>query len=832
MGVYFRPPLKRYHRSLLLVLLLTATGSLLHAQRPDGPRPEMKGRVIGRVFDENSEPLPFSSVALVGARDSIITGTIGKANGDFKLDAVPAGRFTVRISSMGYEDLDVAVVMTPAKPEQDLGDLRMKVSQHVLKEAEVVGEASKVNLRVDRRVYNVEKDLSVRGGTGEDVMKNVPGLGVDVDGNVTLRNASPRILVDGRPTTLTLDMIPADDIERVEVITTPSAAFEANTTGGIVNVVLKKSDRPGYSGQLQAGAGTNGRANTSGNLNVKEDPFTFTFSGNYNMSDVTTRSETDRIDRSDGQDIGSFLQDGENDSQRRMRGARAGIDWNVTNRNTLSGSFSFHRRGYEQLDDQTFANSDALGSVTTYGTQVNEQENDGGETRAQLGFRRKSPKEGREWTADLTWNRSDRGSTSYFTTTTLGDTPDGRSRVQHNEGSTLGDQLTFQLDAQHPVNDANKIDFGARSSWRIEESVLDSWVTDTAGVARYDSVLSNRYDVTDIVNALYGNWSRKLTDRWSLMAGVRVEMTDLVAELPSKGERYTYRYPDGTNDLEKVFFPSVYLSRKWEGLREFQINFSRKINRPNFWQVMPFVMFSDSRSFRIGNPALGPELTWIGEVNHLLPIGSPKNNWLISAFTKYTTGVITSYVYPKPDEPEVLVSTFVNGDDSWTYGFDNTLKLEPRKGMQLTIGAIAQYVEVGLSSINARNSGWTFNGKVNASQRFGAKWTAQVNGEYEGERPVPQGVSLPQYGLDLSVNHEPNKRWSFTFGLNDAFDTRRWGNVYDTETVYQESYRRRDSRHARFTLTWKFGEQNMSLFRRRGGQRREPGADGGEGGEM
>ena len=817
-----------FARNLLVPAFLLAT-ACTQAQRPGGQRPEMKGRIIGRVFDEASkERVPFASITLLTPRDSVVAGALGKANGDFTLVGVPAGRFTLKISSLGFEELALEVTMTPQHAEQDLGDLRLKPNSAMLAPAEVVGETPRVSLQIDRRVYNVAKDLSVRGGTGEDVMKNVPGLSVDVDGNVTLRNSSPKILVDGRPTSLTLDMIPADDIERVEVITTPGASFEASATGGIVNVVLKKSDRPGYSGRLQAGAGTNGRANANANISVKEDPFSVNASGNFNRSGNNTKAETDRTDRVLGEPTALFHQDGISDGARLGGGGRASIDWNVTNRNTLSASYNFNRRGYENRDDQAFMNRDATGVEIDHGTQVNDQENGGSEQRAQIGMRRKSPTEGREWTADLNWNHSDRNSLSTFTTATDTGAAPEVLRIQRNEGSTLADQITFQLDAQNPTTGKNKFDWGLRAAGTQAESALDAAATTTASIPRYDQTLSNN----DYVYAAYGNWGRKLTEHWSLLGGLRVEVTDLTAELPVRNERFTYRYPNGSDDLEKIFFPSLYVSRKWEGVREFQVNLSRKVNRPNFWQVMPFVMFSDSRSYRIGNPALGPEFTWIGEVNHLLPIKDPRNTWLTSVFSKYTTGVITSYAYAKPDDPSVLVSTFVNGDDSWTYGWENTLKFEPRKGMQVLIGGTAQWIEVGLASINARNSGWSFNGKLNASQRFAKTLSLQVNGEYEGQRPVPQGFSMAQYGVDLSMAYEPNKHWTFTASVNDLFDTRRWGTVFDTPTVYQESYRRRDQRNLRVNITWKFGEQNSSLFRKRNNPRREPGAEGGEGGEM
>lgn len=812
-------------------LILTAGAGM--AQPPGTPQGKVQGRVLQAA---TSEPVEYATIALLAQRsDSVITGTLARGNGDFVLGSVPAGTHRLRVSSVGFETLLLEVTVDPRQPAQDLGDLRLNASAVSLEVAEVTAERSQVSLQVDRRVYNVDKDLSSRGATALDVMKNVPGLSVDVDGGITLRNASPQLLIDGRPTTLSLEQIPSEEIERVEVITTPGAAFDAGTTGGIVNVVLKKSTRPGYSGQLQGGAGTNGRLQGSGNLNMKEDPIAMTLSYNANLSDNLTDSETDRIDRENGEDIGTFTQDGESSSERLMHGGRLGVDLNLTNRSTLSVSQSVRSRGHQSDDEQDFVNSDPAGTITSYGEQVNTQEHEGRDLTSQLAWRHTSPKPNKEWTADLTYNRGDRSNGSTYTTTTHspdGGDAEGSPRVQQSSGTTEERQWTFQFDAADPLNERHKVDWGGKGAYKLEHNVLDVQVSDSGAAFVTDSVLSSEYRITDGTAAAYINWAHKLTDHWSLLAGLRLEPTFFEAELPDAEETFSYRYPDGGHDLDKAIFPSLYFSRKWADAREFQVNFSRKINRPRFWQVMPFVMFSDSRSYRIGNPALAPELTGIGEVNHLLPFGTGgRSNWLTSAFVRYTADVITSYTYPKPDDPEVLVSTFVNGDASWTYGWDNTVKLEPRTGLQITLGAVVQYVEVGLTSGTEplRNSGWMFTGKMNASQRIAKDWVLQVNGEYEGPKPVPQGHSLANYGVDLSVGADLNKRFNLVASLNDVFNTRRWGSVYDTDQFYLESYRRREQRYARLTLTWKFGEQNTSLFRRKGQQRREPGQDGGEG---
>jgi len=361
--------------------------------------------------------------------------------------------------------------------------------------------------------------------------------------------------------------------------------------------------------------------------------------------------------------------------------------------------------------------------------------------------------------------------------------------------------------------------------------------TDTSA-ARRDPTLSNDYHITDLVNAAYVNWTHKLGEHWGLQAGLRAEQSWFQADITDPGstdgsrKRFSYQYPKDGGDLLKALFPALYFSRKWEGSREIQFNFSRKINRPNFFQVMPFIMFSDTRNVRIGNPALSPEFIDVAEVNHLLPFKkNPRSNWLTSVFLRHTDAVITGFAYPLPEDPKILVSTFINGRESWTYGWENTIKLEPFKGAQLTVGGTAQYVEIaaGNGATALRNNGWQLNAKLNLNVRLPKDWSFQINGEYEGRRPQPQGYAIPNGGVDVSMGKDFGKHWSAQMLVNDVFYSRLWGTVLDTPTLYQETERRREMRFVRLQLTWKFGEQDTSLFRRKQQQRRDPGTGGGEG---
>ncbi|MDX9752121.1 MAG: carboxypeptidase regulatory-like domain-containing protein, partial [Flavobacteriales bacterium] len=405
----------------LLLALLWCMALPMAAQPPGGPGPRQpaNGKVYGRVLDAATrKPAEFATVAVrLQRNDSLLGGTIVRANGDFSVEGLPLAPVTVEVSFIGFGSTTRQVDLGPGAREVDLGNLLLEPDAQLLQEVEVTGRASQVVMKADRRVFNVERDLSTRGGTGTDVMKNVPGLSVDAEGNVELRGGSPQVLIDGRPSAITLDQLPSEEIERVEVITNPSVAFDASSTGGIINVVLKKNTKPGYFGQLQAGIGTNDRYQASGNLNVKEGRFGFNLGYNWNTSNNITTGRTERIDRANGEDLRHYRQDADNDHTRSMHGGRFGVDYEISNRNTISFSQSVRSMRMAGDDRQVFR-TDSSGTGTS-GHQYNTNNGENLSLSSQLLFRRKGPKEGREWTADVTYNRWQRDSRSAFATTTF-----------------------------------------------------------------------------------------------------------------------------------------------------------------------------------------------------------------------------------------------------------------------------------------------------------------------------------------------------------------------------------------------------------------------------
>lgn len=817
-------------RSSFLVLSMGLL-STAFAQAPAQRRPP-QGQLQGRVLDGSTKgPVEFATVTVMHAsKDSILGGAMVQGNGDFRVERLPVGPMRVRVAFMGYRTLERATALSPTAPELDLGDLLLEPDQVLLKEAEVVRERATTMMQVDRRVFNVEKDLSAQGGSAVDVMRNVPGLSVDVDGNVEMRGGNPMVLVDGRPTTMTLEDIPAGEIERVEVITNPSVVFDAGTSGGIINVVLKKNTRPGYFGTVQAGAGTNDRYQGGLNLSMRDGRWGLNLSYNYNTGRNLTDARTDRTERLGELITGTFSQRTDASSKRAGHGGRLAVDYRVNNRNTLTFSQSARGRSMSGDDRQTFSGTTA-GAPGTYGRQRNTEDQDHLSLTSALGLRHTAPEPGKEWVAEVIYNRWDRTSRSGFDTWSFaGDAELSTSpRLQANTGGSDFEQLTAQFDVTDPLNARNKLEWGFKSDQSWDRTWLDVMLhTPQSGGPVRDSALSNDYDIRNMINAAYVNWAHQLDSSWSLQAGLRFEQSWYDVTIKGMPGSFGYRYPDGSEDLARSIFPALYLARKWDGGRELQVNFSRKISRPRFWQITPFFMASDSRNARIGNPTLAPEMGNLAEVNHLLPFMDGKASWFTSVFGRYTENVITSYAAPMAGDSTILLSTFVNGTNSLAGGWENVLKFEPSKGPHFTLSGTVQYVDIGLQQGDGslRNQGINWEAGLLVNYRVRKDLVVQVNGDYDGPRIMPQGRSMSQYGVDISASYDITKQLAAVAAVNDVFFTRRWGNILDTPLLYQESYRRRDMRNFRITLTWKFGQQDASLFRRKQQQRRDGGGDG------
>ncbi|MEN9610436.1 MAG: hypothetical protein RLZZ628_1250 [Bacteroidota bacterium] len=794
------------------------------------------GRVYGKLVDASSkEPIAYASVAiysLATRKDSIIGGALTLDNGDFNIESLPLGRIKVRFSFMGFKQKDQMVVLNmPDNVELDMGNVAMENTAQSLKEVTVKAEKSTMQMNIDRKVVNVDKNLVASGGTAEDVLKNVPSVTVDMNGKPSLRNAETTVYMDGRPTNLTLNQIPADQIDQVEIITNPSAKFDANLTGGILNLVMKKNKKPGYNGVVSVGAGTSGQRNAMIALNIKQSPIGISLMYNINTRASLNQGYSNRQYLNLFEDPYSrrleqyFLQQNQNDFSNTHQMARLGLDYSINNRNTFTIAQMMGGGNFNVMSDQNFKEIGLKDSLIRTGLRHSEAQNQFRHATTSLTWKRTYPKKGEELVVDGQYQHTTNSNNNNLNTNSQYYIPNvankDSSDWQKNIGSGESNHGQMQVDYTNPLNDSSKLELGAKTFYR--EAITDLTVYKSANPNVADKFLSNHYILTDMINALYVNYSSRYQGI-GYQAGIRFEQSAFTGKfvVPDivknelKDTASTYNYPSSQNWF-KSLFPSLYLSKKFDDSHELQLNFSRKIRRAQHMEVMAIPMPIDQRSYRIGNPRLKPEMINLAELNYNLQFGEG-SNWLSTVYGRLVEDAIVSSV---DTAGKYIVNTFTNADQKTELGLDNSLRYVVNKNVDISLSL--NLFRLKLVSGALSREGWAYNSKTNINWKLPKDFTVQLSGNYESERVLLQGVQLPNYFADFAVKKTFFKVASLTFTVSDIFDTRRMiQHLTIANQELQMSMMRRDVRFFKVTFSMPFGKPDASIFKNRKKQQQQP----------
>lgn len=851
----------RNHLIILVMLLCSAVG---YAQpggnggkkggKGGGPS---TGKIYGKVIEEeNKKPIEYAVLQVFRAKTNpadssygeLISGGLTETNGDFNVDNVPVNeKFVLVVSFVGFGMKEVNFTLQPSGPglvEKDLGNIKLSIAA-TLGEVTIDGSDSDMRIEFDKRIYDVEKNPINAGGTGEDVLRNIPSLQVDMDGNVTMRNSPPQIFVDGRPTTLTIDQIPADAIQRVEVITNPSAKYDASGgAGGIVNIVMKHNRSMGYNGSLRLGMDSRPRYNGGADLNLREGKFNFFLNGNYNQRKSISTGSTDRtsytttpftqLDQSQTSvNLGYFLN------------GKIGVDYFADNRNTLTISQSLTRGKFNPTDeieartDSLIPNSELLPYSMYWRESVTNREfqNWG----SSVLFKHLFAKEGTEITADVNMNRIE----SDFMGDYVNRYSNAFSNTQRQSGGGKMQLYTAQTDFTSKVNENLKLEFGLRGAIRHYESIYDNFrlVDSTNQFVSIPGLLVN-YEYWDQVYAAYGNVSKNM-EKWKLQAGLRLESSDYQGELRDTTVKFRIQYP-------LSLFPSLFITRVINEKQDVQIAFSRKINRPSFMQLIPFVDYSDSLNVSRGNPLLRPEFTNLAELSYQNSY-SKKNVFIATAYARYITDLTIRNQITEFNEvmnQDIVVNTYDNAKSSAAFGLELVSRSNITEWFSLTLNLNLYNSSINGTNIsenfsNSLSSWWT---KTNAIVKLPSSFTFQALFDYSSKKALTvgssergggmggggfgggggpggfggtdntvQGYVRPTYSLDLSIKKEflKNKNMSLTVSMQDVLRTRVQYTHSETSLFIQDTFRRRDWQVVRIQFGWKFGKVDSSVFKRK-----------------
>lgn len=822
----------------------------------------MNGRMYGKIIEAQSgKGVEAASVQLIQSRldtvskkrkDVVIAGMLTKANGEFTLDNVPLfGQSKLKITAIGFtpveQNVGFDIKMQPGADmsamlnaiDKDLGNIKMEIDAQVLANVTVTGSKPLFQLGIDKKIYNVEKDVVSAGGTAVDVMKNVPSLSVDLDGNVTLRNNAPQIFVDGRPTTMQLDQIPADAIESIEIITNPSAKFDASGgTSGILNIVLKKNKKVGYSGSIRSNIDSRARVGLGGDFNLRQNKVNFFGAANYNQRKSIGTGFTERYSILD-QPNTLFHQDDRNVSKGNFKMFRGGIDYFITNRNTISisgtmGNGKFRPENISQLL------VDSLYTVkkTSYNERLTNSEGEFKFRNAQLSFKHNFPKAGRDWTADVTYNKRKNVNTSLiqsdFYNYPSNSITDQFFQQQNNTGS--GEGLVLQTDFTNPISEKSKLEMGVRASFNKSTSTSAFYIVNpNTGELVLQPASQVNYESADHVLAAYTSFSNQVKN-FGYQLGLRVESSGYDGKLLKTNESFS-------NDFPLSFFPSVFLSQKMKKDQELQLNYTRRINRPNFFQLTPFVDSADLLNPRIGNPDLKPEFTNSVELSYQ-KIFKNKDNFLATLYYKNTNDLITSFPdrYTNPvDGKDYNIYTFINANASYVSGLELIMKNKITKWWDLTSNLNLYTSKIDLEDPTQPKidqfASWF--GKLNNTFKLPKNFSIQLSGEYNSKTVLPpggsgsrgfgggmmmfgpsssaQGYVRANYSVDMGVRFEflKNRAASISLNMNDILRTRRYYVHTESPFFIQDVFRRRDPQILRLNFNWRFGKIDPNLFKRK-----------------
>ena len=841
------------------------------------------GRLYGKVIDSKTgKGLDGASVLLIGNRfdsttkkmkEVVLNTIITPSNGNFSFEGLAVfSKFKLRITAIGYKDYLQPVGFDIKMPQggaaaggdgpnrmaqmmsmadKDLGNIKLEVAESTLEAVTVTTTAKQLfEMGVDRKIFNVDKNLVSAGQTATEVMRQLPGVNVDIDGNVTIRNASPQIFVDGRPTTLTLDQIPADIIDKVELLTNPGAKFDASGgNAGILNVVLKKNKKVGYNGGLRAGIDSRFRLNGGGDINVRQNKINFFTSAQANQRRSLSWVDNER----NNVPIGSQLQskvttkgDGENDGY--FAFVRGGFDWFVDNRNTISVSANYNRGQFNNNQDQRIDStiSNVFSSYSNNITRVTSNfENFG----SQLSYKHNFAKNGHNISADVNYNSANNDGLTNLNIDTYdpSNNPKGAPFKQRNINSGYNRFLTTQIDYENPLTDNSKFEAGARIAVRDFRNDLDQF--------RFDNTLnqfvlvpraSSKYKFNDQVYAAYASYGFKVK-KWSYQLGMRVESSRYTGTLiggARSGQDTSFRV-----DFPLSLFPSAFITYKATEKADIQFNYSRRVNRPNFFQLIPFPDLTDPQNISIGNVALRPEFTNSFEVNYNYAYKRGAN-FLVGAYFKNSENLITRYQYkganPIVGGDSVIYNTFVNANSSYNYGIELTNRMPVVKWWDLTVN-----VNIYNSIINGNNieSGLrqeqvSWFAKWNNNFKLPKSYSIQLSADYQARTVLPpggggggggrfgggmmfgggvqttaQGYIDPRFSFDIALR----KDWtwkggnsaSLTLSMNDFLRTQLYKTFSESIFFNQFNERRRDPQVLRVNFNYRFGKFDASLFKRK-----------------
>ncbi|HEA29935.1 MAG TPA: TonB-dependent receptor [Leeuwenhoekiella sp.] len=815
-----------------LLAILLACSSIAFSQSSDLDNYKITGKVVD---NESGEPLEYATISVTNVDDpSDITGGITDPTGKFDV-TVPEGNYDIKVEYISFSPKNFN--NQEITKNFNLGTVSLAFATNSLNEVTVVAQKTTVDVRLDKKIYNIGQDLTTAGGTVSDALNNVPSVSVDVEGAISLRgNENVRILINGKPSAMAgfggtdvLGQLPANAIERVEVITSPSARYDAEGTGGILNIILRKKETLGFNGSLNLNAGIPERYGVTGNINYRTDKFNLFNTTGYNYRDSPGNAHFDtRYFTSDDFTPRFNRVTEDRDYNRLNRGfnTNLGMEYYLTESSSLTGTVFFR---HENDADLTLNNTDKYqdGDLVQQTVRRENERQDEDTYQFSLNYTNNIDEDGQKLTADFQYEYQDEQSPSFITeTATFDETEEGSTFLPSEDVSNQETQNEFLIQSDYvlPLGEDSQFEAGYRGNFEEEVTDYSLDVQDSiSGQLQRDPYVSNKFTYNENVNALYTQYGSKFGS-FSFLLGLRLENTQLKGVIDSRfsDEELTdyYGIPINT-DFDRNYlglFPTVNIIYEIAEEQNITLGYNRRINRPRGWFINPFPSRSSRTNVFQGNPNLNPAYSNAFDLGYLNRFEKLTLN--ASVYYQHETNSFERVQEPSGkffNEIEIIRTIPINLSSNDRIGAELGLLYNPADWLRLN-GSFNyfQFKTEGFfegTDYGATNNSYFARFSSKVSLPFKIDW--QTNAYYRGPSENAQTKTDGRYGVDLAFSKEIfNDNATISLNVQDLFNSQKRNATTITDRFIQDSEFQWRQRQATVSFIYRFNQQKRDQQRR------------------
>ncbi|MDY0779241.1 TonB-dependent receptor domain-containing protein [Tenacibaculum sp. IB213877] len=813
-------------RKLLLLVCFTSITSMF-AQKTANERSSQSITITGKVIEAKSkQPLEYATLVLTNIKTQKVLGGITDIQGNFSVDAA-AGTYDMKVEFIGFKTKTL-----PQKTITEnlhLGTILLSEDLETLDEVEIIAEKSTVEIRLDKKIYNVGKDMTIKGGNASDVLDNVPSVNVDAEGAVSLRgNENVRILIDGKPSALVglsgtdaLRNLPADAIEKVEVITSPSARYDAEGTAGILNIILRKGKITGFNGSTNLSVGNPDLLQVSTNLNYRTKKFNLFSNLGYSHRKGPGNANSDFTYFTNGVIDSLSTETRKYDRKNNNFNGSLGLEYYLNKNSSLTGTIFYRKNKGDDIATNNTEVFEPDGTERDLRTRRENNLEDDVDTQYSLNYTNNIDDKGQKLMIDLQYSENEGDENSLITNNGI--------LVERNSQLTNSISKLLQIDYVLPLGEKSQLELGHKAD--LQDLTSDFRVRNADGTPK-DPDISNAIDFKQYIYAYYAQFGSKI-DKFSYLLGLRAEYTDVDLLLLNTGEFSDKNYTK--------WFPTVNLGYEFSETNNVTLGYARRLRRPRHWFLNPFeTRSSDTYVFK-GNPDLNPTYTSSFDLGYTTRVSKVTLN--SSLYYQFSTDLIRAVSRVETRENgNVFVRQFLNINDENRYGFELTTNYNPTKWARLSAtfnyfkfkteafnytysyispedGSTITETEV-LPEVNSDSWFARFNSRITLPAKI--EWQTRIM--YRGPEDDAQGSREGMFVTNLAFSKDIlQDKGTLVLNVSDLFNDRKRKSYTETSRVISNQEFQWRERQITLSFTYRFNQKKKRDRQQNGDY------DGGEG---